>query len=256
MGIIEKLLSFVYPYKEEQSIKKGDKNIYVVKNKKNGERIVIYNGFVYSRYPRDSVYTKSYWDMLLPLGCINGTQRILMIGLGGGTIAYQMERLFGDSVHLDIIEIDQDMIDITKKLYPGIKADVVLGDGAEFIKNRHNEYDAIIIDAYVNLGIPGVFLSKDFISNMNSALKHDGIVGINFAQTLKNSGQFVEYSKALSALFKVYIVNVSIAADNVIILCSKRLDKKEILSRIEISMQENKENRHILENYKKMTEFR
>ncbi len=255
MDLIQKLRDMIYPYKEESSIKKGGKNIFVVRNTRTGERIVVFNGFIYSRFPGKGIYTRSYWDFFVPFGCISSHPRVLMIGLGGGTIAYQIEHLFKNA-RLDIVEIDKDMIGIARRLYPEMKANVVLGDGLAYIKGKSNEYDAIIVDVYIDLDIPKGFLYDEFVDDLSKALKPKGVVGMNFAQTFKKAGEFSELSKKLGRLFNVYMINVSLMTDNTIIVCGKGIDREAIVERLREGMPDEKENRHILEGYKRMSAFR
>ncbi len=100
------------------------------------EKIVIVNNITYSRINANSVYIKSYWDYFIPLGYLKEKPRILMISLGGGTIAYQFKELFGNRIKMDIVEIDEKIVEAAKKFYPDIEANIIVRDGASFLHGR------------------------------------------------------------------------------------------------------------------------
>ena len=256
MGLLEKLIKFVYPYDEEYSVKHHDREITLVKNTRADYREVTFNRFIYSRIMGKTLFTHSYWDFFIPAAYIYDDPRILMIGLGGGTVPYQLDRLLGNKVNMDVSEIDKDMVDIARKFYPGLRANISVSDGSEFVMGKKNEYDAIFLDAYKDLDIPEQFMKEEFVFDAHRALKHDGILCINFAQTVVKAGQLHSYAKKLSEFFKVYFINVSIMADNTIIVCSKSLDKERIIRSIRANMPRMKDNDHLFSAYERMSQFR
>ena len=96
------------------------------------ERVVKYNGVVYSRLNTESLYTHEYWDFFIPMGFIWEKPELLMIGLGGGTIAFEMNKLRGSAVSIEAVDINKEMIEIMKGfLTEDVKLKVAVGDGAE-----------------------------------------------------------------------------------------------------------------------------
>lgn len=232
MGILKRLIEMFDPYREEYRISREGKILSVERNARTGERVATYNGIVYSRIPKENVLTGSYWDLFLPLGFVDERERILMIGLGGGTVAYQMESVLKGRVELEIVESDRDMLAIARKLYPEMRSRVTIEDGARFVGKTRGRYDAIILDAYTNLDIPKGFLSDGFCRGAFDAMKDNGIMCVNYAHRLTREDEMVDYARRLSRLFKVYLMEVGGMSNNTILLCSKSLSKAEIVDRL------------------------
>ena len=198
------------------------------------EKILKYNNIIYSRVNKKSVYTNSYWDYFAPLPLLYSSPKMLMIGLGGGTVIVQLNQLFGGEVSLKVVELDKDMIKISKDFLPkGLKNTTInQGDGAKFIKGKNGAYDIIALDAYTGDRIPQVFLQDEFIRDAYEALGDEGVMGINYALNLNALIHMERYLSALRKLFKVYTINNPLSSGNMIILCSKKLDKEQMLEKL------------------------
>lgn len=254
MGFVDRLfekLGLIYPYKKEFIIESKNKRLEIIRGI-SGNKVMLFNGITYSRMPNDSIYTGSYWDFFLPLAYLYKNPKILMIGLGGGTIAYQLDSLFSSKINLDIVEIDKDVVEIAKKFYPGIKTNIIIEDGVNFVKGKKG-YDAIILDAYNNLDIPEGFMSEDFINDAYDALNAEGILAINLTGGMAQKMRFLSYNKLLLKRFKQLFVVKGGRAMNLIELCSKDIGKEEIIKRLKSNMKIDNENKHIFEGYKKMS---
>lgn len=252
--LIRKLADYLSPYSEDYAVSSAGARITLVRNKGSGERAVLYNGFTYSRLPEKTLFTRSYWDYFLPFGNISGNARLLMIGLGGGTIAYQMERLFPNA-DMDIVEIDADMANVARKFYPKMRSNVIIDDGVKFVRSVQNAYDGIILDAYSDLDIPRQFVSDQFIGDAFNALNDTGVLGINYAQTSLRAEQLRDYSERLGRLFSVYHVRMRLMSDNTVLLCGKGMAKEKLVN-LAKGMPMARNSRHILEGYKRMSAFK
>ncbi|MGC8670053.1 MAG: spermidine synthase, partial [Candidatus Micrarchaeia archaeon] len=192
---------------------------------KNGRRTLLYNNIVFSAIIKDSLYTHGYWDYFMPLPLLFENPSVMVIGLGGGTVPYQLETLY-HNIRIDVIDIDPNMVSISKMFLPrDLKAKVIIGDGAEYIQKVENSYDLIILDTYSNSKIPGAFLADAFIKNAHKALKQNGILAINYALSSDNLPYFVDYTKRLESHFKVGIVS-AYNLGNRIIVCMKGIEKE------------------------------
>ena len=229
-------LAYAFRRREMQySITSKGRSIEIVKYH-DGTREVRYNGVVYSRISPKSILTHSYWDCFLPLAYMYENARILMIGLGGGTIAYQLEKAAAPISKLDIVEIDQDMIDLAKVFYPDIKANIIKGDGLEYIKDKHGQYDIIILDAYINYSIPAAFISKAFIDDAFAALSNNGILAINYLQEANGMQASNAFVGILKTRFSVYTLAAQATLYNTIILASKSMDSESIYRKVSAGM--------------------
>ncbi len=216
------------------------------------ERVLKYDGITYSKLRGRGIYTGEYWDYFLPVAYAFATPSILLIGLGGGTIAFQLSRLMSERLRLDVVELSQRAVDLSRRFAPAIKANVMVGDGAEYVAATGKRYDAILLDAYTSSQIPEQFLQKKFVDDAYNALSDDGVLAINYAMGMMGILRFAEYTKKLKERFRVYKVNTAVFEGNVILVCSKRLGKEELLDRIRARMPGSSDNEFLARNYSRM----
>ncbi|MEM3839379.1 MAG: methyltransferase domain-containing protein [Candidatus Micrarchaeaceae archaeon] len=220
------------------------------------ERVVKFNGVVYSRLNSGSIYTHEYWDFFLPMAFASERPRLLMIGLGGGTIAYQLDRLLGSRISIEAVEINKEMIEVMGRFIgESLNLKVTVGDGAEYLANKKGSYDAIILDAYINDRIPERFLENQFIESAASALSEGGLLGINFIKSSNGYPTFDAYVALLKRSFKVFSIHTGFFTGNTVLLCSKKYGKELLLERINRNFVVNKDNSFIIEGYALMKEL-
>ncbi|MGC8647783.1 MAG: spermidine synthase [Candidatus Micrarchaeia archaeon] len=205
----------------------SEQNAYIEVRERNGERTLFYNGITFSRIRKDSLFTNGYWDYFMPLPLAFENAKVLLIGLGGGTVPYQLETLYHD-ISIDVIEIDPNMVSMSKVMLPrSLRANIIIGDGAQYIKNVSNEYDIIILDTYLNAKIPGAFLEEGFVQDAWKALRARGILAINYALTIDNIPYFETYIRKLGGYFDVGVVS-AYNLGNRIIVCEKGMKREEL----------------------------
>jgi len=107
--------------------------------------------------------------------------RILMIGLGGGTISTYLARHIPDAA-IDTVEIDPGVIAAAKK-YFGIREServrYIDVDGRVFLNRNRQPYDLILCDAFHGGYIPFHLLTKEFFRLVKRNLTPDGAVAVN-----------------------------------------------------------------------------
>ncbi len=219
------------------------------------ERLFKYGNITYSKLKWSGVYTREYWDYFIPVAYTTPTPKVLLIGLGGGTVAFQLTSLLKDKVDCDAIELSKRAVELSQKFIPRTKINVMLGEGSTYIETTNKKYDAIILDAYTSNKIPEQFLTKQFVENAHRALAHEGILAINYAMGLMGIKTYRQYVSKLKEKFHVYKVNTAMFEGNVIIICSKSLLKEDILTKIAENMQRNEDNAFLFENYNAMQEI-
>jgi len=108
-------------------------------------------------------------------------KRILMIGLGGGSIPVYFGRAMPD-VHIDTVELDQRVIDVAKEYFalretPRMR--YVAADGRVFLNRSKEQYDLILLDAYRGGYVPFHLLTREFYVLVKSRLAPGGAVASN-----------------------------------------------------------------------------
>ncbi len=151
-----------------------------------------------------------YHEMIahIPLLTHNNPKNVLVIGGGdGGTVR---EILKHESVeHVDLVEIDELVVEASKKYFPKVafeldnpKVSVLIQDAIDFIKDKKNVYDVVLIDSTDPIG-PGVGLfNENFYNNVKKALKKGGIVVPQTEGPFAQSENFKKTYQLLNKVFK------------------------------------------------------
>jgi spermidine synthase len=107
--------------------------------------------------------------------------RMLMLGLGGGTYATLLHRHLPE-LAIDAVEIDPVVVEAAKGLF-GVKEDLRLRihvqDGAKFIRNADRLYDLVFLDAYSGKGLPRDLSSPAFFYAVRAKVADEGVVVLN-----------------------------------------------------------------------------
>lgn len=134
---------------------------------------------------------------------------VLFVGLGAGAMPKYYTGRYPDAV-IDIAEIDPDMVAVAQKYFyfkENEKMKVHVEDGRLFVKRTKKKYDWIILDAYQNDYIPFHLTTLDFLREVKSRLKDDGVVVANITSPYRNKffdSMVMTYKKAFPhlAIFK------------------------------------------------------
>jgi spermidine synthase len=127
-------------------------------------------------------------------------RRILMIGLGAGSMSTYLGRAMPD-IQIDVVELDPGVIAAGKK-YFGLretdKVHFIESDGRVYL-NRHKEtYDLILLDAFRELGVPFHMLTREFDALVKEHLAPGGAVASN---VIANTKLYVSTLVTLHAVF-------------------------------------------------------
>ncbi len=125
-----------------------------------------------------------YHEMItnVPLFSHPNPQDVLVIGGGdGGTVRELSRHTYLNSI--TEVEIDEIVVNAARKYMPFVgcgydneKVNLIIGDGIEFVKDKEDAYDIIIIDSTDPFGPAEGLFSGEFYSNVKRALKDNGLV--------------------------------------------------------------------------------
>ena len=136
-----------------------------------------------------------YHEMIthVPLLAHGAAARLLIIGGGDGGVA--REALKHQSLaRITQVEIDAGVVDFCKKVLPQVsdgafdnpRLDLIIGDGAAFVKNATAEFDVIIVDSTDPVGPGAVLFTSEFYESCAKALAPGGLLitqnGVPFLQ--------------------------------------------------------------------------
>lgn len=181
----------------------------------------------------NGVYTGEYYDYFLPLAHAYDNPRILLVGLGGGTIPFQLSKLM-KGFELDAVEVSGKAARLAKVLAPDVPMNVIVGEGAEYVGSTGKIYDVLMLDAYVGRRMPGQFFGSRFIDDASRILANDGALAIHYGPTLLNRLRLKGYVERLKEHFRVFRADTG--WDDSILVCMKDRGKEEMEERIEKRM--------------------
>lgn len=218
----------------------------------NAIRTLFYNNIIFSSIRLSTIYTQSYWDYFIVLPSIFPKAKILILGLGGGTIPYQMRKIYGKGITIDVVEIDRDIISLSEKfLDEPIDANIINQDALSYIKDTKKRYDIIIMDIYVEDRIPPKFLNINFIKSCRLILKNKGIFAANFASSTSNSVHYKSFKIRIKKVFhSLYTVDLVFIPSNSIFVSLHNITSRSFLKSLN-RFPKNKENEFILNAYRK-----
>lgn len=155
---------------------------------------------------------------------------MLVIGIGGGTVINSMLAKT-PNIFVDAVDIDPEVIRVAYQYFnmpDSPKLMATAGDGRVFLRDKKNRYDVIMVDAYNRASIPSHLTTREFFTEMASALKPDGIVIFNIVSSVE--GDYSTFFKSLlltsqkvfpeSHLFQAETDDPS-DLDNLILIASK-----------------------------------
>jgi len=130
-------------------------------------------------------------------------RRVLVIGLGGGTLPMALAEVLPEA-KIDVVEIDPAGTRVAKKYFgfkDGPKMTVTEIDGRVFVKRAIREgrkFDAILLDAFDHEYIPEHMLTKEFLEEVKSLLTPEGVL---VANTFSSSQLYDHESTTYAAVY-------------------------------------------------------
>ncbi len=161
-------------------------------NKTDHQHLVIFENAMFGRVMAlDGVIQTTeadefiYHEMLthVPLLAHGNVKDVLIIGGGDGGMLREVCKHAGVE-HVTQVEIDDKVVEMCKEYLPNHSAgayedprvEIVIDDGAAFVKNCERRFDVIISDSTDPIGPGEVLFTEDFYGNCKSCLKPGGIL--------------------------------------------------------------------------------
>jgi len=180
-----------------------------------------------------------YHEMMVhvPLFTHSNPRKILVIGGGDGGIVRELSK-HPQVDRIDLVEIDSMVVDKCKRFLPRVsvgfkesRLKVYFEDGAQFIKNRENFYDIIIVDSPDPIGTGKRLFHKKFYKYCFRALNEKGVLTTHIeTPTFKEEFNIMKsmYTKLnltfpIVKLFTAYIPSYAIGIW-CFAFCSKKYD--------------------------------
>ena len=154
-------------------------------------------------------------------------ERILIIGLGGGTLPNALRDILPGAV-IDTVEIDEAVVRVAKKFFSFAEDKqnrVYVQDARVFGKRaalRGEQYGLIILDAFDGEYIPEHLMTTEFLSEMRGLLSNDGVLVANtFASSKLYDYESATYAEAFGGFLNFRLPT---SGNRVILVPQARLD--------------------------------
>jgi len=116
---------------------------------------------------------------LVGLALCEEPRRMLVVGLGGGTLPTFLHRHFPRAA-IDVAEINPRVPEVAKRFFDfreDERLHVYLGDGREFIeRSPASTYDIILLDAFGADSVPAHLTTQEFLGSVRRATSPSGVV--------------------------------------------------------------------------------
>lgn len=152
-----------------------------------------------------------YHEMISHIPMMNHKcpKSVLVIGGGdGGTVREVLKHSTVERVVL--CEIDGMVIDACKKYLPTIagklddkRVEVLVQDAIEYIKDKENEFDIVLIDSTDPMGPGEGLFTEEFYTNVKKSLKKGGIVAAQSESPVVNKEEIKKMYTLLKKVFPI-----------------------------------------------------
>jgi spermidine synthase len=155
-----------------------------------------------------------YTDYLhLPVLFDPGFRRVLFVGMGGGTAPTRFHHDYPNAT-IEVVEIDPAVVETARTLF-GLPDDARLKvhvmDGRLWLRRATQQYDLVILDAYLIDTIPFHLATREFYQEVAARLAPGGVLASNVIGAVRGSDSrlFRAIYKTLRSVFpQVYVFPV------------------------------------------------
>ncbi len=188
-------------------------DIQILRNRRFG-KIMTLDGVVQTTEGDEFVYHEMFAHV--PLLAHGNVKRVLIVGGGDGGL---LEEVLKHGVeHVTEVELDGGVVEISRKYLASIcgnayddpRTELIIGDGAKFVAETDQRYDAVLVDSTDPIGPGAVLFTREFYANCKRCLNPGGVLvtqnGVPFVQgdELKSS---VGHFRALFADGSAYVIS-------------------------------------------------
>jgi len=146
-------------------------------------------------------------------------ERVLVVGLGGGTIPMFLRRYFPQT-YIDAVEIDPEVIHVAKRFF-GFREDermkAYAADGRRFIEQAKQRYDLVFLDAFGTDNVPYDLATEEFLRAVRNILTPRGLAIANIWSRESNP-QYDSMVRTYQEVFSsLYIVRAPYTANRILL---------------------------------------
>lgn len=126
--------------------------------------------------------------------------KVLLLGLGGGTIVKQFNRM---GYEVDVVEIDKRIWDVSVKYFNmPATTNVIIDDARHYIRIAKKKYDIIVFDTFLSESVPEHLMTQEGFADARRILNPDGMIMANFYGFIKG-----EPGQAARSVYKTFLAS-------------------------------------------------
>ena len=148
-------------------------------------------------------------------------KHLVMIGLGGGSLAKFCHRHL-PGLRLQVVEINPHVLALRDSFHvppDSARFEVILGDGARFVRDTRERPDVLLVDGFTSEGQPSRLSSQRFYDDCHDCLASDGLLVLNLHTGHR---QFAQQLARVQRCFGAAVLPVQDrAGSNTIVFASK-----------------------------------
>jgi spermidine synthase len=158
-------------------------------------------------------------------------RRILVVGLGGGTLPMFLNRHYPEAA-IDAVDINPEVLRVAKAYFgfrENAKLRAHIADGRKFIEATRDPYDLILLDAFGTDAVPAHLTTQEFLKAVRRAVRPDGVVVGNIWHRRYNP-QFDSMVRTYRRVFdELAVLEVEDTANRILVALPRqqRLDRNE-----------------------------
>jgi spermidine synthase len=145
-------------------------------------------------------------------------QRVLIVGLGGGSIPTALREILPQA-QIDVVEIDPAVTRVAKRFFSfreDPKMKVIELDGRVYVKRAQRagtKYDVVMLDAFDHEYIPEHLLTREFLAEVKSLLSPQGVLVANtFSSSRLYDHESTTYADVFGTFYNLKAANRVIIA--------------------------------------------
>lgn len=158
----------------------------ITSDNKMGRALIVNNTLqTYVGLDNDLQYSIWSWANYFPTAAsiFPKGSKVLLLGLGGGTIVKQLDRL---GFETDVVEIDKRIWEASVDYFNlNPNTNIVIDDARHHIKVTPKKYDIIIFDTFLSEAVPEHLVTLEGFEDSKKVLNPGGMIMINFYGYIK-----------------------------------------------------------------------
>lgn len=136
---------------------------------------------------------------LKEMGNFMSCKKILLLGLGGGSVIQTLREDFACQASITAVDIDETMLRIAEEEFQINRYDpiaLVRADAAKFITDDAEKYDVIIVDLFIGDTVPDDFIKPTFVQQLIAHLTAKGRILFNTMRTSMPKEAFIKLQES------------------------------------------------------------